>query len=109
MSLAGSRQRDVDAGVYGDELNKDYIRLAKAKACRGSHHGEARDEKRLRSDGQYRRLPSCSPYRGPYTSSLCTRSQAWADFWVDAIQRQDITMVQALVLIFSTLGYSAIP
>ncbi len=88
-----------------DELNKDYIRLAKAKGLSGA----AIMVKHVMRNAfvpmaQY--LPSSVLFTisgSIYIESLYS-IPGMGGLLVDAIQRQDNTLVQALVLIFSTLG-----
>jgi oligopeptide transport system permease protein len=88
-----------------DELNKDYIRLARAKGMSGT----AIMVKHVMRNAfvpmaQY--LPASVLFTisgSIYIESLYS-IPGMGGLLVDAIQRQDNTLVQALVLIFSTLG-----
>jgi oligopeptide transport system permease protein len=88
-----------------DELNKDYIRLAKAKGLTNKNimiHHVLRNA--FVPMAQYLPVSILLTISGSiYIESLYS-IPGMGGLLVDAIQRQDNTLVQALVLIFSSLG-----
>ncbi len=88
-----------------DELNKDYIRLARAK---GVSHGKVMSSHVIRNAfvplSQQLPLNILLTISGSIYVEALFSIPGMGGLLVSAIQRQDNTLVQALVLIYSTVG-----